>query len=261
VRGRGFTAADDTTRPGVIVINEMFAKMAWPGQDPLGRRICPCDGGPDGPWFTVVGVIKDAHRSDVTRAIRPELYRSTLQATPRTQTIFVKTAGDPAAIVPSIRRELQAIDPQMPLFRITTLERELALTLTQPRFQAVLLGVFAGIALLLATIGIYGVTAHAVGQRTQEVGIRMAMGAARRDVLWLMLLQHLRPALIGLAVGLAGAAALSRSLQGLLFGVGATDPATFSLVALTLFAVAAIACWVPARRATRVDPVIALRND
>ena len=260
-RGRAFTAADDATRPGVIVINEMFANMAWPGQDPLGRRICPCDGGPDGPWLTVVGVIKDAHRSDVTRAIRPELYRSTLQVTPRTQTIFVKTAGDPAAVVSSIRRELQAIDPQMPLFRVTTLERELALTLTQPRFQAVLLAVFAGIALLLATIGIYGVTSHAVGQRTQEVGIRMAMGAARRDVLWLMLLQHLRPALAGLVLGLAGAAALSRSLQSLLFGVGATDPATFSLVALTLLAVAALACWIPARRATRVDPVIALRNE
>ena len=131
-------------------------------------------------------------------------------------------------MVPSIRRELQAIDPQLPLFRVTTLEREIGETLAQPRFQAVLLAVFALIALLLATIGIYGVTSHAVGQRTQEVGIRMAMGAARRDVLRLMLVQHLRPALIGLALGLAGALALSRFLQSLLFGVGATDPATFA---------------------------------
>jgi ABC-type antimicrobial peptide transport system permease subunit len=160
-----------------------------------------------------------------------------------------------------VRRELQAIDPQVPLFRVTTLERELGVTLAQPRFQAVLLAVFALIALLLATIGIYGVTSHAVGQRTQEVGIRMAMGAARRDVLRLMLMQHLKPAVLGLLIGLAGALALSRFLQSLLFGVDATDPATFVLVAVGLLLVAAGACWIPARRATRVDPMIALRNE
>ena len=175
--------------------------------------------------MTVVGVIRDAHRSDVTRAIRPEIYLVTTQFTPRTQTLFVRTSGDPSAIVPAVRREVRALDAQVPLFDVTTLEDDLALTLTQPRFQAVLLAGFAGIALLLATIGIYGVTAHAVSQRTQEVGIRMAMGAGRRDVLLLLISQHLRPALIGLAIGLAGALVLSRSLQSLLFGVGATDPA------------------------------------
>ena len=261
INGRGFTAADDANAPPVAVVNETFARTAWPGEDPIGRRIRPGDDTSQAPWQTVVGVIADAHRAEVTRAIRPEIYRSTLQVTPRTQTLFVKTSGDPEAIVASVRREVQAIDPQLPLFRVTTLEREVGATLAQPRFQAVLLAVFAVVALLLATIGIYGVTSHAVGQRTQEVGIRMAMGAARRDVLRLILLQHLQPALIGLAIGVAGALALSRFLQSLLFGVAATDPATFSLVALALLVVAAAACWIPARRATRVNPVVALRAD
>jgi putative ABC transport system permease protein len=262
-RGRGFTDSDDVSAPRVAVVNQRLADLTWPDQDPLGRRLRPGDEStpPDAPWYTVVGVIRDAHRNDITRAIRPEIYLASRQLIQRTQVLFVKTTGNPDAMVGSVRAAVQAIDPQMPLFRVTTLERELALTLTQPRFQAVLLAVFAGIALLLATIGIYGVTSHAVSQRTQEVGIRMAMGAARRDVLWLMLLQHLRPALAGLVLGLAGAAALSRSLQSLLFGVGGTDPATFSLVAGTLLVVAALACWIPARRATRVDPVIALRNE
>jgi putative ABC transport system permease protein len=211
--------------------------------------------------MTVVGVIRDAHRADVTRTIRPELYLPTLQNPSRTLTLMVRTAGEPTAIVPAIRRELQVIDPQLPIFGVTTLERELAQTLNQPRFQAVLLTGFAGIALLLATIGIYGVTSHAVGQRTQEVGIRIAMGAARRDVLRLILVQHLRPALAGLAIGVVGAVFLSRFLRSLLFGVSVTDPATFVIVAGILLAVAAAACWVPARRATRVDPLVALRTE
>jgi putative ABC transport system permease protein len=261
-RGRGFTAADDERAPRVIVINETFARQAWPGADPIGRRIRPAGASPDTPWLSVVGVIRDAHRSEVTRAIRPELYLSTLQSTRwRTLTLFIRTAGDPDAIASAVRGELHGIDPQMPLFRVTTLEREIGATLSQPRFQAVLLGMFAVIALLLATVGIYGVTSHAVGQRTQEVGIRMAMGAGRRDVLRLILVQHLRPALIGLTIGIAGAVALSRFVRSLLFGVTPTDPATFSLVSMILLVVAATACWIPARRATRVDPVVALRSE
>ena len=259
--GRGFNDSDHADAPRVVVINETLARKGWPGQDPLGRRIRPGDDSSQAPWMTVVGVIRDAHRSEVTRAIRPEIYLAATQSTPRTQTLFVRTSGDPTAIVPAIRREVRGLDAQVPLFDVTTLEDELALTLTQPRFQAVLLAGFAAIALLLATIGIYGVTAHAVSQRTQEVGIRMAMGAARRDVLMLLIAQHLRPALIGLVVGLAGALVLSRSLQSLLFGVGATDPATFTLVAALLLVVAAGACFVPAQRATRVNPLTALRGE
>jgi putative ABC transport system permease protein len=260
-RGRGFTAADHADAPRVAVINETLARTGWPNEDPIGRRMRAGDETSKAPWMTVVGVIRDAHRSDVTRTIRPEIYFCALQATPRTQIVFLRTSGDPTAIVPSARREIQSIDPQLPLFQVTTLERELASTLRQPRFQATLLAGFAGIALLLATIGIYGVTSHAVSQRTQEVGIRIAMGAARKDVLRLILYQHLRPALVGLGLGLVGAVLLSQSLRSLLYGVSALDPATFALVAVVLVAVAAGACWIPARRATRVDPLVALRAE
>jgi putative ABC transport system permease protein len=260
-RGRGFTEADHADAPLAVVINETLARAGWPGQDPIGRRLRPGGDQSEAPWMTVVGVIRDAHRTHVTRAIRPEVYTCALQGPPRTQTLLVRTAGEPTAIIPALRREVRALDPQLPIFDVTTLERELARTLDQPRFQAVLFAAFAAIALLLATIGIYGVTAHAVGLRTQEVGIRMAMGAVRRDVLRLIFIQHLRPALIGLAIGVVGAVLLSRFLRSLLYGVSATDPTTFVVVAAMLLAVAVVACWVPARRATRIDPLVALRTE
>ena len=156
---------------------------------------------------------------------------------------------------------VRALDPQLPLFRVTTLNTQIAGTLDQPRFQATVLAGFAAIALLLATIGIYGVTSHAVGQRTQEVGIRMAMGAERSHVRGLILRQHVTPALVGIAVGLVGALALSRFLSSLLYGVRPIDPLTYVLVAMSLVVVAVAACWVPAQRAMSVDPLVALRAD
>jgi putative ABC transport system permease protein len=184
-----------------------------------------------------------------------------LQVTPRTQTLVIRTAGDPAAILPAVRNEVRQLSPQLPLFRVGTLQSQLSDTLNQPRFRAVLLAGFAAIALVLATIGIYGVTAHAVNQRRHEVGVRMALGASAREVLSLILQQHLRPALVGVVVGVAGAIALARFLESLVYGVGASDPLTFAFMAATLVAVAVIACWIPARRATRVDPLIALRTE
>ena len=183
-----------------------------------------------------------------------------LQVTPRTQMLVVRTTDDPVAILPTLRREVQGLNPQLPLFATGTLAADVSETLTEPRFRAVLLAVFAVIAMLLASIGIYGVTAHAVGQRTQEVGVRMALGAQRTDVLLLMLRQHLRPALIGVVLGLAGAIALARFLQSMVFGVAATDPATLTVMGLALLSVSVAACWIPAQRATRVDALIALRN-
>jgi ABC-type antimicrobial peptide transport system permease subunit len=174
--------------------------------------------------------------------------------------VIVRTAGDPVEILPTIRREVQAMNSQLPLFATGTLDAELSDTLSQPRFRAVLLAGFAVIAMLLACIGIYGVTAHAVNQRTQEVGVRMALGAQRTDVLLLILRQHLKPAVIGIALGLAGAAALARFFESMVYGVGAADPATLAGMSLTLLLVAAAACWIPARRATRVDALVALRN-
>jgi putative ABC transport system permease protein len=260
VRGRAFTDQDHAEAPRAVILNETLARQGWPGQDSIGRRI-RFGGGDDSPWMTVVGVIRDVHRVAPQRAIRPELYLCSLQVTPRTQSLVIRTAGDPAAIIPAVRREVQALDPQLPLFRVGTLAGELSNTLRQPRFQATLLVVFALVALLLATVGIYGVTSHAVSQRTQEVGIRMALGAHGRDVLRLILRQHLQPAVLGIVIGVAAAVALSRYLQSLLYGVRATDPATFAAVAVGLLLVAAAACWIPARRAVRADPLVALRNE
>jgi putative ABC transport system permease protein len=260
--GRTFTDQDHADAPLVAVVNETFARDAWPGQDPLGRRIR--FGGPQSraPWLTVIGVVRDLRRSDdVRRHVRPEVYISTLQTPQRSQMLLVRTATDPRAIVASVRREVQAINPQLPLFGVGTLDGQIFETLATPRFRAVLLAGFALIALLLATIGIYGVTAHAVGQRTHEVGIRMALGAARRDVLALILVQHLKPALIGAAAGIAGAIVLGQSLRTLVYGIRATDPITFIAMAVVLIVVAVIACWIPARRATRVDPLVALRAE
>ncbi|MEO6236971.1 MAG: FtsX-like permease family protein, partial [Vicinamibacterales bacterium] len=258
--GRSFTDQDTDRAPGVAVINETLARSIWPGEDPIGRRLSPGDG--DGtPWVTVVGVVKDMRRGDVQRPIRGEIYACSLQTMSRTQTLLVRTAGDPSATIPAVRRELQALDPQLPLFRVTTLSEQVSDTLNQPRFQATLLAGFAGIALLLATIGIYGVTSHAVSQRTQEVGIRMAMGATRASVRRLILRQHVTPALVGIAAGVTAAFGLSRFLTSLLYGVRAIDPETYALVILAVVTVAVAACWIPASRATRVDPLVALRPE
>lgn len=258
--GRTFTSQDHADAPRTVIINQTLAGTGWPGQDPIGRRIRAGTEDSAGPWMTVVGVIKDLRRGEVTRAIRPELYMSSLQVTPRTQMLVVRAAGDPAAILPALRREVRALNPQLPLFAARTLEAELSETLSQPRFRAVLLAGFAVIAMLLASLGIYGVTAHAVSQRTQEVGVRMALGAQRSDVLVLILRQHLRPALIGVALGLAGALGLARFLESMVYGVGAADPLTLLAMGLTLLMVAVAACWIPAQRATRVDALVALRN-
>jgi putative ABC transport system permease protein len=256
--GRTFSSRDHGDAPRAIVINETLARHGWPGQDPLGRRLRFAGDGEN--WMTVVGVIRDVRRADLMRGVRPELYLSALQFPRRTQMLIVRTAGEPGAAIPMIRREVRALNPQLPLFATGTLSASLARTLTPPRFRAILLAAFAAIALLLAGLGIYGVTAHAVSQRTHEVGVRMALGARRADVLKLMIAQHLMPAFAGVIVGLAAAVVMSRWLRSFVYGVGVTDPATFVLMGAALLAVAAAACWIPARRAMRVDPVIALRT-
>jgi putative ABC transport system permease protein len=258
--GRTFNEHDHADAPRAVVINETLARQGWPGQDAVGRRLRPGDDTSTGPWLTVVGVVRDVRRGDLRGNVRPEVYLCSLQATPRTQMLLVRTSTEPAAILPSVRAALREIHPQIPLFNAGTLAGEFSETLTSPRFRAILLAGFAVIALLLASIGIYGVTAHAVSQRRHEVGIRMALGARGGDVLGLMMAQHLRPALIGLVIGVAAAIALSRSLSSLVYGVGTTDPLTFAAMGIALVAVAAAACWIPARRATRVDPVVALRT-
>ena len=259
--GRDVSDQDHADAPFAAVVNETLARQAWPGQDPIGRRLRPGGANSDAPWITVVGVIRDVHRVAPRRAIRPEVYLSALQATPRTLSILVRTDRDPASMLQAIRREVQALDPQIPLYRTGTLSAELSATLNQPRFQATLLAVFAAIALGLAMVGIYGVTSHAVSGRTQEVGIRIALGARGGDVLRLILMQHLKPAIAGVAIGLGAALALGQFMQNLLYGVRAVDPWTYVLMSLALLMVAVPACLIPARRAMRIDPLDALRME
>jgi putative ABC transport system permease protein len=261
VAGRTFTDQDHADAPRAVVINETLARAGWPGQDPIDRRMRSGGENSEAPWMTVVGVIPDIRRADVTRPIRPELYLSAAQVTPRTLRLLVRTAGEPTAIVPTIRAAVRALSPQLPLFQVETLDAAVSRTVAPERFRAVLLAGFAAIALLLAAIGIYGVTAHAVGQRTQEIGVRMALGAGGRDVIGLVLGQHLRPTLVGIGLGVVGALALSRYLQSLVFGVAVSDPVTFALMGVTLLAVAIVASAIPAVRATRVDPLLALRAE
>jgi putative ABC transport system permease protein len=259
--GRTFTTQDHTDAPLVVMINETLARVGWPGQDPLGRRIRGGGANSRAPWLTVIGVVRDLRRADLRREIRPELYFSTLQRPSRSQMLLIRTAGDPASIVAAVRHEVQTLNPQLPLFAVGTLQGQVAQTLTPDRFGAVLLATFALVAVLLASVGIYGVTAHAVGQRRHEVGIRMALGASRADVLRLMIAQHLKPAVAGVVIGAAGALALSRSLRTLVYGIGVADPLTYIVMAAALLAVTLIACWVPSRRATKVDPLVALRSE
>jgi putative ABC transport system permease protein len=262
VAGRTFTDQDHADAPGAVVINETLARSGWPGQDALGRRMRQGGENSEAPWMVVVGIIPDMRRADdVTRPVRPEVYLSAAQVTPRTLRLLVRTAGEPTAIVPSVRAAVRELNPQLPLFQVETLSSALSQTMAPERFRAVLLAGFAAIALLLAAIGIYGVTSHAVGQRTQEIGVRMALGAGARDVIGLVLGQHLRPAVLGIVLGAGGALALSRSLQSLVFGVTASDPLTFVLMGAVLFAAAVVASAIPAVRATRLDPLLALRAE
>jgi putative ABC transport system permease protein len=212
-------------------------------------------------WWTVVGVVGDVAQEGVTAKPYAQLYRPIAQNPGRGLTVAIRTAGDPLAIAAQARQALRAVDPELPLSDLRTMEDRIGENLAQPRVSMLLLAGFAGIALTLAAIGIYGVIAYAVAQRTREIGIRMALGATSADVRHLVVRQGMTPVLIGVVVGVAAALLLTRLMSSLLFGVSATDPATFAGVALFLAGIALAASWLPARRATRVQPVIALRQE
>ena len=211
--------------------------------------------------MTVVGVVGDVRQEGPAAAAYPQLYVPLAQVSSRSLLIAVRTSGDPLALTPALKRAIAGIDPNLALGRVATMDERVAGTLARPRVNALLLGGFAATALVLAALGIYGVIAYGVVQRTRELGIRMALGARSDDVLRLVLRQGMMPVLAGLALGLGGAAAASRVLRGLLFGVGGTDPITYAGVAAFLAAVALLASYLPARRAALADPVVALRNE
>ena len=269
-RGRDIAAPDAAGTSSVVVINEHLAKEQWPGEDPIGKRITMDDPSDPSSWMTVVGVVKDARQLRWADPIGNEVYLPYLQSPKylddispaRTYlTLVVRTVGDPAAIAPAVRREIAALDPSVVVSQVQTMETVVAEANAQARLYLILLAAFAGVALVLAVVGIYGVMSYAVSRRTQEIGIRMALGAQRGEVLRMIVGQGLTLALIGAAVGVVGALALTRLMTTLLYGVTAIDPITFVVVALFLSAVALVATYLPARRATQVDPMLALRGD
>jgi putative ABC transport system permease protein len=261
LRGRDIAFTDTALSPGVILINQTTAQSIWPAENPIGKRVKL--GGLTNPWMTVVGIVGDVHHVGLDAAPTLQFYVPHTQwPFPDTDLTFViRTAGLPAALAPAIRHELHTIDASQPVSRVMPLEDYVGLSVQDRRFSLILLGLFAVIALVLSVVGIYGVTAYTVARRTREVGIRMALGARRWEVLGLLLRQVSTPVLAGIGVGLAASLGLTRVLASMLFGVTPTDPATFAAVVVVLSGVAALACYIPARRAMRVDPTVALRSE
>jgi putative ABC transport system permease protein len=262
--GRFFTPNDREDQPGVAIVNETLARRFFRDQDPLGKRIKL--GNPTGPfsWLSIVGVVRDVKQNGLEEETKPALYISFLQPPLpgwKFQFMFltVRTQSDPLSMTAALRSAVQALDQNQPIYRVATMEQLLARSLAARKFSLLLMMLFAALALLLSVIGLYSVLAYAVTQRTREIGVRMALGAQTNDVLRLVVKQGMALTLIGVTVGLGVAFALTRLMKSLLFGVEPTDPLTFSVIALLLIAVALLACWIPARRATKVDPMIALR--
>lgn len=262
VRGRLIERSDDEKAPRVLVVSEEFAKRYFPNGDPIGKRIRLGKLTSDFPWATVVGVVGDVRGFALDEPPLPTMYWPVAQirATP-SLAIVVRTESDPMALAPAVRDALGEIDQTQPIYDMQTLEQLVAKSLDQRRFTLTLMVLFGVIALVLSAIGIYGVMAFAVTQRTQEIGIRMALGASAKDVLKMVVGSGMFLALIGVAVGLIGAFALTRLMSSLLFGVSPTDFVTFGLVTAGLLMVAFLACYIPARRATKVDPLVALRYE
>ncbi len=257
--GRYFSEHDTKDSPHVAVINESVARLYWPDADPLGRFI---EMGAFGAGrCEIVGVVADIRQASLSNDPAPAIYLPYTQEIMPWQTLVIRTKNDPMSLAPEIRREVAVLDPEQPVARIATLEELLEVSAAQPRFRTFLLGAFAGVALLLSAIGIYGVMAYTISRRTREIGVRMAVGARPADILKLVFGQSMKMTLMGIAFGLAGAYAVTRVMKSLLFGVTTTDPFTFAGVTLLLSSVALLATYIPARRAMRVEPMVALRHE
>jgi predicted permease len=271
LRGREIAATDDASAPGVVLINEKAARKYWPGENPLGKHIAFDDDKAASPtWLTVIGIVRDAKQENWAEAPYPEVYLAALQnggflgereSHASYITLVVRTRGNPAALSAMIKNTVWSLDRNLAISEVLTMDDVVAEANAQPRFEMALLGVFASVALMLAAVGIYGVMSYSVARRTHEIGIRISLGASRTDVLRLVVRQGMVLALAGSGAGIIGALLLSRLMTKLLYGVLPTDPVTFTGVAVLLMFVALAANYLPARRATRVDPIVALRYE
>jgi predicted permease len=259
LRGRSFTEHDEDGKPLVAVIDESTARKYWPGQDPLGRRV-RFGNGPAKPWTTVVGIINDIKHDGLDIDGAPHIYVSVYQDPSKQVSVALRTSLPATVLEPQIRREIQSIDPGLPVFNVRSMNDVLDRSLASRRFSADLVGGLAGLAVLVASIGIYGLLAYLVGQRSREVGIRMALGARPCDILGMFLRKGVTLAGVGIVAGLVIAASTASLLASLLYGVRPHDPVVFLLVPLFLLAVAALASYLPALRATKVNPIAALRE-
>jgi predicted permease len=262
LKGRDLTAADvQPGAPPVAIINEKMAGRYWPNEDPLGRRITLGLPRPENPWITIVGIAKDVPHRGVDSQPEPDWYGSRVVSPQRHRYLFVRSALPASSVAAAIRKEVAAIDRNQPLTSVKTMAEVIGATTAPRRFNTWLLGVFATVALVLATLGIYSVISYSITLRTQEIGIRMALGARRPAILMMVLRKGMLLTLVGTVLGVAGAFVLTRWMSSMLFGVSASDPATYAIVVFVSVAAALLACSIPARRATRVDPLVALRYE
>ena len=261
LKGRVFNEQDKRDGLSVAIVNDTMARRYWPTEDPIGKRFTFGDPRPDARWLTVVGVVRDSKRQGLDAEVRIESFLAHAQRPLRAMELVIRTPDNPLAMARTVRETIWSMDRDLPVSEIQTVEQLLGERTAPRRFNLLLFALFAAVALILAAIGIYGVMSYAVTQRTQELGIRLALGAQVRDVLKLVMRRGLVLTLIGVGIGLFAAMAATRLMSNLLFGISATDPLTFATITLILVFVALLACYIPARRATRVDPMIALRYE
>jgi len=262
--GRYFADGDAAGSPRVAIINEVIAQRFFPGENPVGKKIRlggTVDEQRRPVWLSIVGVAGNVKHDGTVKEPGPELYLPLNSHPAPSMALVVRTDSDPAALAAAVRQQIQAVDKNLPVFSVITMEQILAEDIAGYDIFVGLMSAFASVALLLAAVGVYSVISYSVGQRTHEFGVRLALGARAGQIIGLVLSQGLKLILIGLGFGLAGAAALSRLMSGIFFGVGAADPVIFVSLPLLLTGVALAACYVPARKAARVDPMAALRNE
>jgi predicted permease len=266
LKGRGFTDEDNMKAPGVVVISQGMARRFWPNHNPMGDQISPAVGARG--WCTIVGIVGDVRKGGAQFPIFPTMYYPYLQVPAAyipliegSMRLVIRSSLPATALMGPVRREIAAVDKGTPVYDVRTMDDIVSGSMSRSRFDTALFGIFGLLALLMVVAGIYAVISYSVAQRTHEIGIRMALGARKGDVLRMVVGQGIRLALIGVAIGLAGAVALTRFLSSLVYGVKPTDPLTFIAVPLVLVAVALLACYFPARRAAKVDPMVALRHE